>query len=106
MALRGDQRRAKGHLQDQLLPSAFGGVRQRPEHLQPCGEVSDGFEIGRALDGSLAGPLPVGNRLLLKTRPRIVMGHQFRPRVGGLRKSLRQDLRNALVVLLPSALEQ
>ena len=45
---------AEGHLQRKLLLGALGSVRQGLEQLQPFGEVTDRFHIGRALAGSLS----------------------------------------------------
>ena len=54
---------AQGELQGEFLLGALGSVWQGLEQLQPFGEVTDRFHIGRALDGSLPGLLPVGNGL-------------------------------------------
>ena len=86
IALGGDQRRAQGGLQVQLLLGTLGGVWQGREQLQPLGEVRDRFHIGRALDGPLARPLPVGNSLLAEARLGVVMRQQFGLGLDGLGK--------------------
>src|SRR5437867_2210278 len=74
--LDGHLRRAEGGLQDQFLPSALRGVREGPEHLQPLRDMRCHFQMCRALQGALARPLPVANRLLAEARLRVMMGHQ------------------------------
>jgi hypothetical protein len=59
------------------LLGVLWNIRQGLEQLQPLGEVSYGFNIGRALNGSLTCLLPVGNRLLSETRFGIVMSEEF-----------------------------
>ena len=44
----------------------------------PVVTVADGFQMGRAVAGLLAGPLPVVHRLLGAARRGVVLGHQFR----------------------------
>ena len=44
------------------------------EQLNPGGEVADSFEIGRAVAGLLARPLPVANGLPCEPSLGIVMG--------------------------------
>ena len=74
------------------------------QHLQPLGEMAEGFHIGRALNGVLASPLPVGHGLSAEARLGVVMRQQLGLGLGHLRKLRLQHLSNALVVLLPRAL--
>ena len=53
----------RGWLRVKFLLGTLGGVWQGLEQLEPLGEVADRFQIGRALDGLLARPLPVGQGL-------------------------------------------
>ena len=41
----------------------LGAVRQGFEHIESLGEVAYCLQVHQALDGSLAGPLPVRNGL-------------------------------------------
>src|SRR4029450_2128847 len=47
------QRLTQRELHVQLALGTRGSVRERCEHLQPCHEVLDGFDIRRALEGIL-----------------------------------------------------
>ena len=96
----------RASLQREFLLGALRSVRQGLEQLQPLGEVTDRFHIGRALAGSLPCLLPVGNGLLDEARLGVVMGQQLRLGLDGLGKLLLQHLGNLLVILLPFALEQ
>src|SRR5713226_7188246 len=73
IALRRHQSRAQGSLQKQLLLEALRRVRHSLEQLQPPGEVTDRFGIGRAPDCFLPCPLPVRNRVRDQARLRVVM---------------------------------
>ena len=53
----------------QFVLGPRGRVRERREHVQPLAEMTDGFHIGRALDGPLTGPLPIGNAPAPSGRP-------------------------------------
>ena len=64
------------------------GLWQGLEHLDAGGEVVDGFQIGRAVTGVFARPLPVVHRLLGEARLRVMMRQPLGLRLGGLRKSL------------------
>jgi hypothetical protein len=68
--------------------------------------VPHGFQIGRALQGLLAGALPVGHGLRHQACLGVVMGQQFRLRLLDFRKPLHEHLRNLSVELLTGALEQ
>ena len=105
-ALDGPQRRAEGGLHVQLLPGPVGGVRQGREHLEPLGQMPDRFQIGGALDGALAGLLPIRNRLGHRAGLRIVMGQQLGLGLAELGKARLQHLGNTLMVLLPRTLQQ
>ena len=63
-AFGGDQRRAEGRSASAVPAGHARGIRQRREHLQPLGEMADRLHIGRALDGSLTGLLPVDDGLM------------------------------------------
>ena len=58
------------------------------------------------LDSTLARPLPVGNSLLCEPSLRVVMRQQLGLCLDQLGKLCLQHLSNALVILLPRALEQ
>jgi hypothetical protein len=68
--------------------------------------MADRFEIGRAVTGLLARPLPIANRLLVTARRGVVLGDQFRLRLNGLQELGLQDLSDALMVLLAGAPQQ
>src|SRR5262245_48472741 len=67
------QRRAQRELQCQLLLHSLIALREGAEYLQTSREVTDGIEVGRALDGPLSGLLPVGHCLPRTARFRIVV---------------------------------
>src|SRR5262249_6187950 len=62
------QSRPKGDVQDQGVLGMFRRRWQSREQLDPSGEVADGFQMGRALDGPLASALPVDNSLCAEAR--------------------------------------
>src|SRR2546427_9169219 len=64
------------------------------------------LDVSRAFDGYLSRLLPVGNSLLCEPSLGVVMRQQFGLRLDQLGKLCLQHLGNALVVLLPRALEQ
>src|SRR5262249_29733789 len=97
---------AEGRLHIQLLTAALGTVRHGFERLQPFAEVCHRFDIGRALESTPACLCKEGNRLFYESCLHIVMGQEFRLCLDCLRKARHQHLRNALMVLLPGALEQ
>src|ERR671922_2453505 len=76
------------------------------EQLDPGGYVANGFQIGRAVAGLLARPLPVGNSLLYEPSLGIVMGQQLGLRLAALGKMCLQHLGNTLMVLLARAAQQ
>ena len=80
------QGRAEGDVQGQGVLGMLRRLWQGLEQLDPGGEVADGFQMGRAVAGVLARPLPVGNRLLGEARLRVVMRQQLGLRLGGLGK--------------------
>jgi hypothetical protein len=59
----------------------------------------------RALVSTLAGPLPIADRLLTQPRFGIMVRQQFGLALRGLRKALHQFDSNAPVDLLPGALK-
>jgi hypothetical protein len=106
LALGDKQRGAQGGLHDQFLLGTLGGVWQVGEQLQPLREVRYRFLIGRPLNGLLARPLPVANRLRTEARLCVMMRYQFRLSLSNLGKLRRQHLCNALMVLLACALQE
>src|SRR5215813_8214228 len=105
-ALAHDQGGAKPDLQGELALRTLRGVREGREHFQPLREVCDRLHMGRMLDGALACFEPVSDGWLTETRLRVVMCEQFGLRLSSLGKLGFQDLGNALMVLLPRALQQ
>jgi hypothetical protein len=83
----------------------LGRLWQRLQQLNPGGQVVDGFQIGRAVAGLLARPLPVGNSLLSEARLRVVMRQQLGLGLHGLGKLLHQHLCSPLMGLLPRTFE-
>ena len=81
------QGRAEGNVQGQGLLGMLRRLWQGLEQLDPGGQVADGFQIGRAVAGVLARPLPVGNGLLGAARLRVVMRQQLGLRLSGLRET-------------------
>ena len=69
--LSGPQRHTQRGVQREFVLRALGGVRQRREDFQPCGQMPNRFQVGRALDGPLARPLPIGDGLRQQRRPRV-----------------------------------
>src|SRR6266446_4734475 len=61
--------------------------------------------MGRAVVGSPAGSLPVGDGRLSEARLRVVIREQFGLGCNGLGEACLQDLCNALVILSAGALE-
>ena len=104
-AFGGHQRRTQGDLRGELLLGALGPVRQRLEQVEPRAEMADGVYISRALGGSLACTLPVGNGLGGKPCLGVVMSEGLRLPLPGIWKLLFQHLGYLLVILSPSALE-
>ena len=66
----------------------------------------DGFQVGRALQGLLPGPLPVGDGLLREPGLGVVVCHQFGLGLDDLGKLRCQHLGTPLVILLTGALQQ
>ena len=62
--------------------------------------------IGRAFHGTLAGPLPVGDGLGVKTRLRVVLREQCRLGLHRHWKPLLEYLDNPPMDLLPRAMQQ
>jgi hypothetical protein len=83
-----------GHLQGRTKSNVQGhgllGTRRRLwqglEQLDPSSHMADGFQIGRAVAGALAGPLPVGYGRLRQCRFRVVMRQQLGLGLGRLGK--------------------
>src|SRR5262245_58889262 len=100
------QRSAQGDVEREFLLETLGSLRQSLEYLQSLHEMTDSFEIGRPLDGLLAGPLPITNRLCTEPCLRVMIRYQLRLSLDRLGKPLFQHLGNALVILLTGASEQ
>jgi hypothetical protein len=83
-----------------------GGIRQGGEQLQPSREVRHRFQISRALEGPLAGLLPIGNGLRHQTSFDIVMRQQLGLSLTDLGEACLHHLGNVLMVPLAGALEQ
>src|SRR5262249_26888267 len=96
LALDRHQDRAQSRLQDELVLGALRGVWQGRENLEPPGEMVHCFQVRRALEGPLAGLLPVGEGLRQQAGFRIVMRQQFGLGLHRLWKLRLQHLRNAL----------
>jgi len=105
-ALGGEQRWPQGQLYVQFLLRSRGGLGKRGQQRQPCREVLDRFQVGRALQRVLPGVLPVGNRLCGEPGRRIMLRQQLGLRGGALWKLRLQHLRNPLMVLLAGAPQQ
>ena len=99
MAFEGQKRRAQ-----QCKRVRAGHALMTPEGLQQlkalC-EMTNRFDMRRALNGTLASPLPVWNGLLCQTRLCVVLCQEFGPRLSHLWELLFQHLRNVCMVLLP-----
>ena len=67
---------------------------------RPAVRCLDRFRVGRALEGLLPGPLPIGDRLFQESRLGIMMRDQGGLRRRGFRKAVHQHLGNPLVILL------
>ena len=100
------QCRAEGEVHGQSVLGTLRRLWQGCEQRDPGGAVADGFQIGRAVAGLLAGLLPVGNGLLVATSRGVVMRQQLGLRLDQLGKPCLQHLGNVLVILLPRAPEQ
>jgi hypothetical protein len=66
--------------------------------------MTDGFDLGGALDGAFTSFVPVGDRLLRQSCFSVVMRQQFWLGLSGLWELGFQDLGNPLVVVLSRAL--
>lgn len=82
------QRRGEGQLQREFLPGTLRSCWEGLVHLQPFREVIDRLDVGRALDGTLTGPLPVWNSLRHHACCRVVMRQPFGLEGGDRRKPL------------------
>ena len=98
------QCRAEGNVQGQGLLGMLRRLWQGLQQLNPVVQVADGFQMGRAVAGSLARLLPVANRLLDETCLRVVMRQQFGLCLSGLWELGFQHLGNPLMVVLSRAL--
>src|SRR5205823_5439437 len=100
------QRSAQGSLQRELLAGTLGGVRQRLEQLEPFRESADRLDMRRALNGALAGPLPIRDSLRVQAGLGVVMGQQLRLCRADRGKTRLQHLGNTLLLLLARAPQQ
>src|SRR5712692_3918155 len=62
------QSSAKGDVQGQGVLGMLRRLWQSPEQLDPGGHVADSFQVGRAVAGLVARPLPVVYRLCMAAR--------------------------------------
>jgi hypothetical protein len=88
------------------LLEALGAAREGREHLQPLGKVANRLEMSRALDSTLACPLPIRHRLDTHAGLGVVMGQELGLRLAEIRKLRFHHLRNALMVLLACTPQQ
>jgi hypothetical protein len=88
---------AKGDIQGQGMLGTLGCLWQGREQLDPAGEVVDGFQMGRAVAGVLASPLPVPHGRRGETSLGVVVRQQLGLRRSRLWKLRFQYLGNALV---------
>ncbi len=79
---------------------------QALEQFERAGEVVDRLHIGRTLDGSFAGALPMRDRRYRLTGLRIVMREQFRFAVRDLGMFPHQRLGDRAMQPLPLAMQQ
>src|ERR1700736_4231511 len=100
------QRLAQRGQEDELLLGAPRRVREALQHVEAPPEVGDRLEIRRSLDGPLAGPPPMLDRVRAETGLRIVVAEQFRLRVGRFWKLRGQDGCDSLVELLAPGLQE
>jgi hypothetical protein len=68
--------------------------------------MTDGFDMGGALDGTLPSFMPIEDCLLCKTRFRVMMGDKFWLCLNRLWKLYLQYLGNALMVVLSRAFQE
>src|SRR5262249_46454626 len=94
---------AESDVQSQGLLSMLWRRWQGREQRDSGGKMADGFQIGRAIAGLLACPLPVANGRLGEPSLGIVLGQQLGLRLAALGKARLQHLGNALMVLLARA---
>jgi hypothetical protein len=73
------QCRTKSDVQGQSLLGMLRRFWQGLKQLDPSTQVANGFQMGRAVAGLLAGPLPVDHRLLGTACRGVMLGHQLRP---------------------------
>ena len=69
---------AEGNVQGQGLLGTLRRLWQGLEQLNPRSQVADGLQIGRAVAGVFARPLPVDHRLRVAACRSVVLGHQLR----------------------------
>ena len=100
--LRGDERFAQSDQKLQFLSGRLRGVGQLARELQSSGQMSDRFQIGRALARPLPGPVPVVHRLVVQTRRRVVLGEQLGLGGSRIRKPLLEHPGDASMELLTS----
>jgi hypothetical protein len=60
----------------------------------------------RALNGALAGALPIGHSLRVTTGFGVMVRNEFRLRLSGLKKLFGKHAGRTLVVVLPGAAQQ
>jgi hypothetical protein len=92
--------------QCEFLLASFGVLGQSLQERQALLEMTNRLQVCRALHGSLARALPVGNRCALETSLRVVVSDPLWLLLGDLGKALLQHARDLCVDLSASALEE
>ena len=105
MALSGNQRATDCQTEGELFVEVLRGVRQRPDELQSSVQMDDGFQVGGASGGQLAGAAPVRDRPSRQARLGQMLRQHFRLSLTDVRELLFQRLGDAGVQLLATALE-
>ena len=100
-----DRQGAQGHLQGEFLLRALRRVRKPLEQPEPCGHMPDRFCVSSAQTRPLARAVPIRDGLHHKAGFGVMMCHQLRLGLDGLRKLLLQRLRDLLMQLVASAFE-
>src|SRR5262249_33714676 len=93
-------------LQGEFALKTLGGLRERLQHFQSPGEVTNGLGVCRVLVGPLARTLPIIYSLRAEAGFRVMMRQQFRLGLDSLGKLPLQYLGDVLVIMLPPAPQQ
>ena len=103
---RRDRCGAEGHLYLQLPLVPRRCLRYLRYQFQSSLAVDHSLHVGRALYGELTGSVPIVDSLISQAGFRIMLGQNFRFGLGGPREPIFKHLRNSLMILLPTDLEQ